>query len=119
VWISEQTAIISLYNINWLVCITKTECVYCAVRTGYLNIINVIFFFKASGDGNPRRFAFTHYLFWKYSAARCLPRAQRSHCCATRWSRNATNAEAETGAPWWRPGAALSTSDVAPTTITN
>jgi len=37
VWISEQTAIISLYNINWLVFITETECVYCAVRTGYLN----------------------------------------------------------------------------------
>ena len=33
VWISEQTAIISLYNINWLVCITERECVYCAVRT--------------------------------------------------------------------------------------
>ena len=26
VWISEQTAIISLYNINWLVCITEMEC---------------------------------------------------------------------------------------------
>ena len=26
VWIWEQTAIISLYNINWLVCITETEC---------------------------------------------------------------------------------------------
>ena len=38
VWISEQTAIISQYNINWMVCITETECVYCAVRTGYLNI---------------------------------------------------------------------------------
>ena len=34
VWIWEQTAIISLYSINWLVCITETECVYCAVRTG-------------------------------------------------------------------------------------
>ena len=33
VWISEQTAIISLYSINWLVFITQTECVYCAVRT--------------------------------------------------------------------------------------
>ena len=33
VWISEQTAIISLYSINWLICITETECVYCAVRT--------------------------------------------------------------------------------------
>jgi hypothetical protein len=39
VWISEQTAIISLYNINWLVCITETECVYCAVRTLCLHIV--------------------------------------------------------------------------------
>ena len=35
VWISEQTAIISLYNINWLVFVTETESVYCAVRTEY------------------------------------------------------------------------------------
>ena len=41
VWISEQTAIISLYNINWLVFITETECVYCAVRTGSLYIIQI------------------------------------------------------------------------------
>ena len=41
VWISEQTAIISLYNINWLVFITQTQCVYCAVRTGSLNVIEV------------------------------------------------------------------------------
>ena len=39
VWIWEQTAIISLYSINWLVCITERECVYCAVRTGSLYII--------------------------------------------------------------------------------
>jgi hypothetical protein len=39
VWIWEQTAIISLYSINWLVFITDTVCVYCAVRTGYLYII--------------------------------------------------------------------------------
>ena len=39
VWISEQTAIISLYSINWLVCITEAVCFYCAVRTGYLYII--------------------------------------------------------------------------------
>jgi hypothetical protein len=32
----RKTAIISLYNINWLVCITKTECVYCAVRTVFM-----------------------------------------------------------------------------------
>ena len=36
VWIWEQTAIISLYSINWLVCITETQCVYCAVRAGSL-----------------------------------------------------------------------------------
>jgi len=39
VWIWEQTAIISLYSINWLVFTTETECVYCAVRTRSLNII--------------------------------------------------------------------------------
>ena len=43
VFISEQTAIISLYKINWLVFITETESVYCAVRTGYLSIIQVGF----------------------------------------------------------------------------
>ena len=41
VWISEQTAIISLYNINWLVFVTQTQCVYCAVRTGCLSTIQV------------------------------------------------------------------------------
>jgi len=35
----EQTAIISLYNIKWLVFRTETECIYCAVRTGSLYII--------------------------------------------------------------------------------
>ena len=44
VWISEQTAIISLYSINWLVFINKKECVYCAVRAGYLHIIQVMCF---------------------------------------------------------------------------
>ena len=38
VWIWEQTAIISLYSINWLVFITEWECVFCAVRAQYLNI---------------------------------------------------------------------------------
>ena len=44
VWISEQTAIISLYSINWLVCITETESVYCALKTGSLYIIQVTCF---------------------------------------------------------------------------
>jgi hypothetical protein len=43
VWIAEQTAIISLCSVNWLVFITEMGCVYCAVRTGYLNKIQVIF----------------------------------------------------------------------------
>jgi len=38
VWISEQTAIISLYSNNWLVFITKTVCVYCAVQPNYFHI---------------------------------------------------------------------------------
>jgi len=42
-WISEQTAIISLYNINWLVFVTETKSVYCAVRTGCSTLIQVNF----------------------------------------------------------------------------
>jgi hypothetical protein len=43
VWISEQTAIISLYSINWLVFITETTCVYCAVRAECLTFNNSTF----------------------------------------------------------------------------
>jgi hypothetical protein len=43
VWIWEQTAIISLYSINWLVCITETECIYCAVRTEHVTFNNSTF----------------------------------------------------------------------------
>ena len=43
VWIWEQTAIVSLYSIDWLVFITETECVYCAVRTGYVTFTNSTF----------------------------------------------------------------------------
>jgi hypothetical protein len=32
---------ISLYSINWLIFITETECVYCAVQTVSLNIMQV------------------------------------------------------------------------------
>ena len=38
----EQTPIISLHSTNWLVFIRETECVYCAVRTGYSNIHKVV-----------------------------------------------------------------------------
>ena len=37
VWISEQTAIISLYSINLSVFETEAESVYCAVLIGSLN----------------------------------------------------------------------------------
>jgi hypothetical protein len=50
VWISEQTAIISLHSINWLVFITETECVYCAVRAKYLNTVQVCCVFQAWGS---------------------------------------------------------------------
>jgi len=54
VWISEQTAIISLYSIDWLVCIAETECVYYVVRTGSLYIIQVPL--KPSG----------HYIYYQF-----------------------------------------------------
>jgi hypothetical protein len=40
-WISEVTALISQYSISWLVFITEKQCVYCAVRAGSLNLIQV------------------------------------------------------------------------------
>ena len=42
-WITEQRAIISLYSTNWMVFITETECVYCAVRTWSLHVSQVNF----------------------------------------------------------------------------
>jgi hypothetical protein len=41
VWIPTHTAIISLYNINWLVTVTGTGSVYFAVRAQYYNEIHV------------------------------------------------------------------------------
>ena len=43
VWISEQTVTFALHSTEELVFITETECVYCAVGTGYLYIIQVSF----------------------------------------------------------------------------
>jgi hypothetical protein len=34
VWMLEQTSIISLYGIKWMVFLDEKKCVYCAVRTG-------------------------------------------------------------------------------------
>ena len=41
VWVTEQTAIISLYSINSLVCVTERESVYCAVQIGALNMVQI------------------------------------------------------------------------------
>jgi hypothetical protein len=41
VWILEQTVIIFLYSINWLVFITKVEIIYCALWAEYLFISQV------------------------------------------------------------------------------
>ena len=35
VWISEPTAIIAVYSINWLAFIIGMECIYCAVRSAH------------------------------------------------------------------------------------
>jgi len=50
-WISEQTAIISLYNINLQVFITEAESVYSAVRTGSLNQTDTVSSLKGYDDG--------------------------------------------------------------------
>ena len=69
VWIWEQTAIISLYIINWLVFITETECVYCAVRTGSLYIIHrsahTVYLCVLCGSENKQRlFPYTALTDW-------------------------------------------------------
>ena len=69
VWIWEQTAIISLYSINWLVCVTERECVYCAVRTGSLYIIlrsaHTVYLCVLCGSENKQRlFSYTALTDW-------------------------------------------------------
>ena len=69
VWIWEQTAIVSLYSINWLVFITETGCVYCAVRTGSLYIIprsaHTVYLCVLCGSQNKQRlFPYTTLTGW-------------------------------------------------------
>ena len=70
-WISEQTAIISLYSINCLVFVTETECVYCAVRTGSLYIIlrsaHTVYLCVLCGSENKQRFPYTALTDWFYN----------------------------------------------------
>ena len=72
VWIWEQTAIISLYSINWMVFITETECVYCAVRTGSLCIIlrsvHTVYLCVLCGSQNKQRLlSYTALTEWFYN----------------------------------------------------
>ena len=69
VWISEQTAIISLYSINLSVFITEAESVYCAVRTGSLYIIlrsaHTVYLCVLCGSENKQRlFPYTPLTEW-------------------------------------------------------
>ena len=63
VWIWEQTAIISLYSIDWLVFVTETECVYCAVRsTFYVLLTQRIYVFCVDLRTNSDYFTVQHWL---------------------------------------------------------
>jgi len=87
VWIWEQTAIISLYSINWLVCKTETECVYCAVRTGSLNQTDSLSSFGGLPQKYTQRRQETHqteqHNDWPTSTPRCLTHnQQRRYACS-------------------------------------
>jgi hypothetical protein len=68
VWIWEQTAIISLHSIHWLVFITEMECVYCAVRAECVNIIELI---SKGGLWLPNQHLVLQKLLIWYSISRC------------------------------------------------
>ena len=68
VWIWEQTAIISLYGIDWFVFITETECVYCAVRsTFYVLPTQCIYVFCVDLRTNSDYFTVQHWLVGVYN----------------------------------------------------
>jgi len=55
VWIREQTAIISLYSIDWLVFVTETEYVYCAVRSTFYVLPTQLYLRVLCGSENKQR----------------------------------------------------------------
>ena len=76
-WIWEQTAIIFLYTINWLVFKTETGCVYCAVRTGSLYIIlrsaHTVYLCVLCGSQNKQRlFSYSALTVWFLKPRRSL-----------------------------------------------
>ena len=76
VWIWEQTAIISLYSIDWLVFVTETECDYCAVRsTFYVLPTQCIYVFCVDLRTNSDYFTVQHWLVGFYNRdGECLLR---------------------------------------------
>ena len=60
--LTKKTAIISLYSVCCLVFITETECVYCAVRTEYLNKIWFLFVSTFWYEWQPPVFIDEHWL---------------------------------------------------------
>ena len=68
VWIWEQTAIISLCSIDWLVFITETECVYCAVRSTFYSLpTQCIYVFCVDLRTNSDYFTVQHWLVGFYN----------------------------------------------------
>ena len=83
VWIWEKTAIISLYSIDWLVFITETECVYCAVRSiFYVLPAQCIYVFCVDLRKHSDYFTVQHWLVGFYNwYGVCL-------LCGTSWITN-------------------------------
>ena len=79
VWMWEQTAIISLYNLNCKVFITQRKCVYCAVRTELLRLI--VYSLRSSKfDPLPVRVAcMVHKVHFGVPCAKCFA-SRRSEC---------------------------------------
>ena len=82
VWVWEQTAIISLYSIDWLVFITETKCDYSAVRTASFNIQQFyvlptqLYLCVLCGSQNKQRlFPYTTLTGWSLGAFAKLRRA--------------------------------------------
>jgi len=74
VWISEQTAIISLYTINWLACITETECLLRGTEWEY--VIQVIPAFKGQGRVKVNLPIMTSANFFRHKYRNDRPRIQ-------------------------------------------
>jgi hypothetical protein len=79
-WISEQTAIISLNNINWLVFTREAESVHCAVRAGSSTILQIRPLFTANSIHN---IYFIYVYLFIYKAGTFV----HTPTCLWRWNR--------------------------------